>query len=98
MPIDAHRVSLSTRSVGLMLTMISLAVLAASDAVAMGANPAQFVIRTRCPPLKTYTAEQSKQIGQERKRLRGQGGYPLMLETNDDYLLLRDQCRAVEGK
>lgn len=78
--------------------MIWLTGLADSDAFAMGASPTQFVATTHCPSLKTYTAEQSKQIGQERKRLRSQGGFPMMLETNDDYLLLRDQCRAVEAK
>lgn len=62
----------------------------------MGANPAQFV--ARCPPLKNYTPDQSKQIGVERRKLRQLGGFPMMLETNDDYLILRDQCRAYEAK
>lgn len=80
------------------LTTIWSLVAVSSDAVAMGANPTQFVAQPQCPPLKRYTAEQSKQIGTERKRLRALGGYPMMLETNDDYLILREQCRAIEAK
>jgi hypothetical protein len=88
----------SMRLAALMLTMTWSLAAVPSDAHAMGANPTQFVAQPQCPPLKRYTAPQSKQLGTERKKLRAAGGYPMMLETSDDYLLLRDQCRAIEAK
>lgn len=69
-----------------------------SEANAMGANPAQFVAVVQCPPLKVYTPAQSKQIGEARKKLRASDPNSILLETSDDYLLLRDQCRAIEKK
>jgi len=82
-----------------MLLTTSLALVSvSSDANAMGANPTQFVVQVQCPPLKTYTPAQSKQIGEARKKLRAVDPKSILLDTNDDYLLLRDQCRAIEKK
>lgn len=69
-----------------------------SNAIAMGASPAQFVVQIQCPPLKNYTAAQSKQIGDARKKLRATDPGSVLLSTNDDYSALRAQCRAIEGK
>jgi hypothetical protein len=82
----------------LISTTILLLASGASDAIAMGANPTQFVVQTRCPALKTYTPDQAKQLGAERKRVRSENPKSLLLETNDDYLILRDQCRSIESK
>lgn len=82
----------------MLLTTSFPLVVASSDANAMGANPTQFVVKVQCPPLKAYTPTQSKQIGEARKRLRASDPKSILLDTNDDYLLLRDQCRAIESK
>jgi hypothetical protein len=86
------------RLAGAILMMLSPLGLGSSDAIAMGANPIQFVTKVQCPPLKTYTAAQSKQIGEARKKLRIADPKSILLDANDDYLLLRDQCRAIETK
>lgn len=88
----------STRAAVLISTTLLLQALAASDAGAMGANPSQFVVQTKCPVLKLYTPAQAKQLGEERKKLRATNPKSMLLETNDDYLILRDQCRAIETK
>lgn len=94
MQTGAHRRLSSTRSVATSLMTISLLAIASSDAGAMGANPAQFVPIAQCPPLKSYTPAQSKQIGEARKRMRTADPKNILLELSDDYLILRDQCRA----
>lgn len=82
----------------LILTTLLPLGLSSSDANAMAANPAQFVVQIQCPPLKNYTAAQSKQIGEARKKLRATDPGSILLSTNDDYQSLRAQCRAIEGK
>lgn len=94
-----HLMQLSTRLVLTLLTICFCQALSRSDARAMGADPSQFVaVRTMCPPLKRYTPEQAKQLGEARKKLRAVDPKSILLDTNDDYLTLREQCRAIEGK
>lgn len=80
-----------------LLMTIWLPVAGSSDADAMGASPTQFVVQTKCPPLKRYSAEQSKQIGQARQRLRAADPGNVLLGVTDDYSRVREQCRAIEA-
>lgn len=68
-----------------------------SDALAMGKFPddaPEVVVQTRCPPLKSYTAEQSSKGAREMQALlKADPGAqaPVMFR---DYGTLRKQCRA----
>lgn len=91
-----HPVLRSMLVLALISMMILLLAVGSSDAPAMGANPVQFVVQTKCPPLKRYSAEQSKQIGQARQKLRAADPGNVLLGVTDDYSRLREQCRAIE--
>lgn len=61
-----------------------------------GPVPQEPVIVVRCPPLKRYGAEQSKQVGAARKKLRAADPGSILLTMSDDYFALREACRALE--
>jgi hypothetical protein len=67
-----------------------------SEANAMaGPVPQEPVVVIRCPPLKRYTADQSKAAGLARKTLRTSNPGSILLTMNDDYFALREACRAI---
>ena len=45
--------------------------------------------------LKVYTPDQSRQLGEARRKLRAADPQNILLGVTDDYGRLREQCRAI---
>lgn len=54
----------------------------------------EVVVRTRCPPLRTYDGATVKRSGAELRRLLTADPVSPTVGMIADYKLLRDQCRA----
>jgi hypothetical protein len=79
--------------------LISIAIwsqgIAGSDARAMGTPLEKLIPVVQCPPLKQYTAAESRRIGEARRKLRAAEPGNILLDVTDDYSVLREQCRAI---
>ena len=90
-------VRVKLRSIGLMSALSLLAWSGATPSEAMGsfpADPPEIVVQTRCPPLRTYSADAVKKAGGELRGLLTADPAAAAPGMIADYKLLRDQCRA----
>ena len=66
----------------------------------MGSSPSDapaVVVQTRCPPLRTYSAELVQKAGGELRGVLKADPAAAAGGMIADYKLLRDQCRAYQG-
>lgn len=80
----------------LLIALVSLTMLTRgnSEAQAMGFNPTQTVLKTRCPVLKQYSADVVKKLGKELRGAPPDATWPGMIV---DYRTLRLMCQAIEA-
>jgi hypothetical protein len=76
--------------------MISIG--AGCDAAAMGRVPDVPVVINRCPPLRSYDPATTAKAAEELRTLLGRDPAAATPGIVRDYRVLRDQCRAIEGK
>lgn len=90
-----------SRSIVLMSALSLLAWSGATPSEAMGSFPAdapEVVVQTRCPPIRSYSADVVKKAGAELRGLLNADPAAAAPAMIADYKLLRDQCRAYQAK
>lgn len=87
----------SMRRVAALLTTILFLGASNSEAFAMACAYAPPSVVVRCPPLKSYSAEASRELGLARARIREVTPQNPVLAALDDYYAHRQACRALEA-
>lgn len=88
------------RRLALSLTTILLLVGGGSDAHAMSCQMLPPTVIARCPPLATYTSEESRAIGRALADLRKRGGSDnaALIRAIEGCYMLREACRVYQQK